>query len=607
MPRAIALALVVLLLTSTSAHSLNVSINVDGSPYTVAFAIDDDPHLAATTTFAKLRPPNAAIYRPSSGEQDAIDRLATAIATVQANAKAETTPTANRVSTHDVAMGKAPAALLMSPTYANHSSKNNLHAFGHALHLQWKPDVAHGGGGPLDPALQLCARTKLAALTAYVYRFDTTAGRAVCVERAEDGEAWFRHFSIWPDDAAERVLCADAARSRFPGFVDYHLPELEPKSAKAQSGDVVVAGVATYDLDVWLQWHGGGGGDAGEPAKEVEVRRYALLPGAARKAAVGVRLTLDARCDALLKFDDNIGGAHKGAATGYFGFPDEPSTVLSACSEEMVNVNAPRCSELFTDALHSGPCASDADRPLALPSLWEWAGVLSASRGSFGVPFTSQAFGHGDRMFLDFVLARHPGFRRIVEFGTFTGVTSVILATAAFLRAGTDVGAGGAEAAGPPSLLGSFHTFDITDRRLPRAAAAVAALGGEFHIADLETDPGRLALRDAAAVSNVAEADLLFVDGGTKEKEVLLYAPLLPAGAGLLVHDFDYNGHVASAPHSPGPVVAARHAAYKAGRARNPPPWLATIKALGFEPRYEEVRSLLNACAGFWLRVSKPP
>ena len=157
--------------------------------------------------------------------------------------------------------------------------------------------------------------------------------------RGADGEKWARHFSIWPDDANERVLCAAASRSRFPGYVDYHLPELEPKGAKAHDGgDVVVAGVARYTLDVWLQ-------DTSSKEEGKGARTYALLPGAARAAARGVPLTLDARCDALLKLDDKIGGAHKGSAQGYFGFAENKDTVLSACSDEMVSINAPRCHE----------------------------------------------------------------------------------------------------------------------------------------------------------------------------------------------------------------------------------------------------------------------
>ena len=84
-----------------------------------------------------------------------------------------------------------------------------------------------------------------------------------------------------------------------------------------------------------------------------------------------------------------------------------------------------------------------------------------------------------------------------------------------------------------------------------------------------------------------------------------MYAPILRRGAGLLVHDFDYNGAVAWAPHAPAHVVGGRHASYRARVAREKPGWLGTLEALGFERRYDEVRLHLNSCMGFWLRTSK--
>jgi hypothetical protein len=64
---------------------------------------------------------------------------------------------------------------------------------------------------------------------------------------------------------------------------------------------------------------------------------------------------------------------------------------------------------------------------IPLPPLYKYMDVTSASRGIFGSQFDVNAFGHGDRLFLDWLMARHDQFVRITEFGTFTGVTTLYL------------------------------------------------------------------------------------------------------------------------------------------------------------------------------------
>lgn len=74
--------------------------------------------------------------------------------------------------------------------------------------------------------------------------------------------------------------------------------------------------------------------------------------------------------------------------------------------------------------------------------------VTSSARGSFGVDYSMQQFGHGDTIMLTWILDKYrsapPDF---TEFGTFGGVTALYLGMAARLRGG------------------SLYTFDISDDR----------------------------------------------------------------------------------------------------------------------------------------------
>ena len=184
---------------------------------------------------------------------------------------------------------------------------------------------------------------------------------------------------------------------------------------------------------------------------------------------------------------------------------------------------------------------------------------MSASRSSFGAPYDLAAFGHGDRIFLEFVLQRHAGFKALVEFGTWAGVTSVALGVAAALRGG------------------ALTSFDVADHRDARVTAGAWLPSMSFVLADLE-DAAHLA---PAAVAALRSADFLFNDGGDKHRATRLYARFLPVGAGLFQHDFTYD-------HS------------KPQRGYTP------LEELGFEPLYEDVARHVNSCGRFWLRTSAP-
>lgn len=196
--------------------------------------------------------------------------------------------------------------------------------------------------------------------------------------------------------------------------------------------------------------------------------------------------------------------------------------------------------------------------------LRDYVSVLSASRGLFGVQYDTNAFGHGDHMFLHFLLGRHPEFRKLVEFGTFVGTTSLYLGMVARLRGPSD-----------GNNVNILHTFDIRDWRSDAVRAAWLP-NMAFHLADLEVP-----LLDEAATAAVRNADFLFVDGNNKPLEAALYAHLLPIGSGMLLHDWTYD-HMRN--------QRFRH-----------------LERLGFEALYEDLAVQLNSCARFWIRRAALP
>ena len=232
-------------------------------------------------------------------------------------------------------------------------------------------------------------------------------------------------------------------------------------------------------------------------------------------------------------------------------------TIITTCSDKVAaQFKAPASgmtNAIQTPPLHNPQCYEEwKDNK---PSLYEMMNVLSAARSTFGTPYTAQAFGHGDKLFVEFILQRHTHFKRMVEFGTWTGVTSMFFGLAAALR------------------RGSLTTFDIADQR-STAVLSVWLHAMSFQLADLE-DATHI---NAKVVRAVERADLLFNDGWHKNVEAELYADSLPVGAGYLEHDFSYD-----------------HGRRQEGY---------FLQALGFEARYEDVAVHMNSCARFWIRTS---
>ena len=188
------------------------------------------------------------------------------------------------------------------------------------------------------------------------------------------------------------------------------------------------------------------------------------------------------------------------------------------------------------------------------PPLYDFIGVLSGSRSLFGETFNSVAFGFGDRMFLEFILQRHPGVKNIVEFGVYRGVTSLYLGMSTSLRGGS---------------LSSFDREDLRSDAVKRSW-----LGNmKFFTHDLENPAGI----SEVAVNLLGKADLLFNDGGDKDLESRIYANFLPIGALLFQHDFSYEH------------TDRGQSGY-------------FLENLGFEALYEDVAKYLNSCGRVWVR-----
>ena len=133
------------------------------------------------------------------------------------------------------------------------------------------------------------------------------------------------------------------------------------------------------------------------------------------------------------------------------------------------------------------------------------------ARTMLGVDCT--AMGHGDYLYLDFVLFHHPHIVHAVELGTQYGLTAIYLGMAMRLRGG------------------DLATFDITDQRTP--APKLAWLPNmDFFLEDVLTDNERV--KSLVARENVA----LLVDNGNKERETELYARLLGKHGVIFIHDW---------------------------------------------------------------------
>ena len=181
----------------------------------------------------------------------------------------------------------------------------------------------------------------------------------------------------------------------------------------------------------------------------------------------------------------------------------------------------------------------------------------------FGTPFYQQSFGHGDRLFLDFILTNHPEYKNIVEFGTFRGWTSMYLGLTSRLRNANNL-----------NDNNKFHTFDIVDHR-PVNVKNSWLDNMVFNLANLEEIP-----LDNKVISAVRNSNFLFSDGGSKRIETILYANLLKKGSGIFVHDYVTDNDN-----------------FKEKR-----PIFTELINMGYVAKYEIAARFLNSCGRFWVR-----
>jgi hypothetical protein len=232
--------------------------------------------------------------------------------------------------------------------------------------------------------------------------------------------------------------------------------------------------------------------------------------------------------------------------------------LITTCANKVFNSQVKlsgMTNSIQTPPLHNAKCYEEWMNNM--PTLYSMLDVLSSSRSTFGSHYTEQAFGHGDKLFVEFVMQRHEYFKNLVEFGTWTGVTSLFFGMIAGLRGGT------------------LTTIDIADQRsLPVLNIWLDNM--YFHLADLENENNV----DKGTIKALTKADFLFNDGWNKHIEAKIYTDYLPLGAGYLEHDYSYD------------------------HTRSQKKYF--LNKLGFEIMYEDVAIHFNSCARFWIRTSVP-
>lgn len=125
--------------------------------------------------------------------------------------------------------------------------------------------------------------------------------------------------------------------------------------------------------------------------------------------------------------------------------------------------------------------------------------------------------GHGDFLYLDYVLYECNKTSKIIELGTMHGLTTLYLGAVASLREGW------------------AESYDIQNLIPPHIRATASLLGVRYLSGDVLSDERIIAeIRSKLSAPDM----MLFCDNGKKQREVELYAPHMVSGGVLLVHDW---------------------------------------------------------------------
>lgn len=138
----------------------------------------------------------------------------------------------------------------------------------------------------------------------------------------------------------------------------------------------------------------------------------------------------------------------------------------------------------------------------------------SQTRSVFGAWNTG--LGHGDFLYLDYILYDNNQLSSAVELGTMHGLTTLYIAVAMLLRSG------------------STFSYDIKSLVPDHIGEVAERLNIHFLQGDILDDPKMI---EMVRVMIHNPYTLLFCDNGNKEREMKLYAPYLEPGSVMLVHD----------------------------------------------------------------------
>lgn len=151
------------------------------------------------------------------------------------------------------------------------------------------------------------------------------------------------------------------------------------------------------------------------------------------------------------------------------------------------------------------------------------ADEMPRARLALGLDPALVGINHADQIMLDHLMFTHPEWANIIELGTYTGITALLLGMTCRVRDG------------------KFWTVNKTDDRVPQVKAAWLPNMTQLFMDIL---PGDCAQGGLARLIEEAAPCLVIFDNGNKADEVRRYAQYVQPGSGIAVHDFndDPNG-----------------------------------------------------------------